>query len=170
MVDNLTPEARSAMMSKIKGKNTKPELLLRRALHKLGLRYRLHRRISNARPDLVFPTRQIAVFVHGCFWHQHQDCKHFRLPRSNIEFWQEKLSRNSVRDARNVRSLRDAGWRIAIIWERAITPKTITTLSQHFAAWLDGDKPYFIASDVGGSRAAEVGNQLELPWRGIDGN
>lgn len=110
-------------MSRIGGKDTKPELLLRRALHALGLRYRLHGKDLPGKPDLVFPKHRAVVFVHGCFWHRHQGCKVATSPKSNIEFWQAKFSRNVQRDAANVAALERRGWRVFVAWECELTGK-----------------------------------------------
>lgn len=111
--------ARSAQMALIRGADTKPELRVRRALHKLGLRYRLHDRRLPGRPDLAFPSRRIALFVHGCFWHRHPDpgCKLTRTPKSRLEFWESKFSENVERDFRKRRDLTTLGWRVITIWE-----------------------------------------------------
>lgn len=117
MVDILTPEARSERMSRIRGRDTKPELVLRKALHAAGFRYRLHAPGLPGRPDLVFPKWGAAVFVHGCFWHQHKNCRIANVPGSNTAFWQAKFQANKRRDARAIRALRSAGWRVAVVWE-----------------------------------------------------
>lgn len=117
MVDRLTPEARSRNMAKIRGKNTGPELAVRRAAHALGLRFRLHRRDLPGTPDLVFPGRRIALFVHGCFWHLHPGCRFAYMPKSRIEFWRGKFVGNVERDARKQADLAAAGWRVVVVWE-----------------------------------------------------
>lgn len=119
MADKLTPERRSANMARIRSKNMKPEMAVRRSAHALGFRYRLHRRDLPGKPDLVFPARRKIIFVHGCFWHQHADpaCKDARPPRSNIGYWGPKLERNIARDADARRKLEADGWDVLIIWE-----------------------------------------------------
>lgn len=113
----VTP-SRSANMAKVRGKNTKPEVAVRRAAHSLGLRFRLHRRDLPGTPDLVFSKRKTAIFVHGCFWHRHEGCpKAGPAPKTRTAFWQAKFDRNTARDARNDLALREAGWTVAIIWE-----------------------------------------------------
>lgn len=107
-------------MSGIRGKDTQPELVVRRALHAAGLRYRLHDTRLPGKPDLVFPRHQAVVFVHGCFWHAHHGCRYYKIPSTRPEFWQAKLAGNAARDARNVQRLLDAGWRVATVWECAI--------------------------------------------------
>lgn len=117
MVDSLTPEARSKNMARIKGRNTGPELLVRRAAHALGLRFRLHRRDLPGTPDLVFPGRRVALFVHGCFWHRHPGCRMAYTPKSRTQFWQTKFDGNVARDARKLDELIEAGWTVEVIWE-----------------------------------------------------
>ena len=114
--DVVSPAVRSRMMAGIKGKNTKPELLLRSELHRRGFRFRLHRRDLPGRPDLVFPKRGAAIFVNGCFWHGH-DCHLFRWPGTRPEFWRDKIGANIERDLRNRDELLAEGWRVAEIWE-----------------------------------------------------
>jgi DNA mismatch endonuclease, patch repair protein len=117
MVDSLTPQERSERMSRIRGKNSKPELTLRRILHSLGLRYRLHGSKLPGKPDLVFPRYKTVVFVHGCFWHRHDGCKIATTPKSNTKFWMEKFDRNVTRDANVNAALIAGGWRVFVIWE-----------------------------------------------------
>jgi len=119
MVDVLTPEQRSFNMSRIRGRDTKPELVLRRGLHARGFRFRLHRGDLPGRPDLVFPARRAAIFVHGCFWHGH-DCSMCRLPATRAEFWRTKIEGNRARDEAAVAALTVEGWRVLIIWECAL--------------------------------------------------
>lgn len=118
MADKLTPEARSENMRRIRSKDTSPELLIRRAVHGAGLRYRLHQKGLPGRPDLVFASRRICVFVHGCFWH---GCPHCidgtRKVKSNSRFWREKVEGNRARDSRHRKALEDDGWRVFVIWE-----------------------------------------------------
>jgi DNA mismatch endonuclease (patch repair protein) len=112
----VTP-ARSANMAKVRGKDTKPELAVRRAAHALGLRFRIHRRDLPGTPDLVFPKRKTAIFVHGCFWHRHEGCRKAGAPKTRAAFWEAKFDRNTARDARNADALRAEGWNVAIVWE-----------------------------------------------------
>ncbi|UVK55374.1 very short patch repair endonuclease [Mesorhizobium sp. AR02] len=116
-MDILTRGQRSSVMSRIKGRDTGPEMLVRRAAHALGLRFRLHAAKLPGRPDLVFASRKIALFVHGCFWHRHENCRLAYSPKSNKEFWARKFSRNVERDGEVTAALRSAGWRTAVIWE-----------------------------------------------------
>ncbi|MBD4858772.1 very short patch repair endonuclease [Xanthomonas citri pv. citri] len=116
MVDVLTPEQRQLNMSRIRGRNTKPEMLIRRGLHACGFRYRLHDRKLLGRPDLIFPRYRAVIFVHGCFWHGH-DCPLFKLPETRRDFWGAKISSNRSRDKRVEETLLEQGWRVATIWE-----------------------------------------------------
>lgn len=104
-------------MSRVRGKNTSPEMRVRRAAHALGLRFRLHRKDLPGKPDLVFPKHQIAMFVHGCFWHRHPECSKASIPKSRVEFWQKKFDANVARDARVEAELESLGWHVIIIWE-----------------------------------------------------
>ena len=116
-MDRITPSKRSENMRRIKSAGMKPELLVRKLVHKLGGRFRLHRHDLPGRPDLVFPSRRKIIFVHGCFWHQHAGCQLAHRPRSNLEYWEKKLARNVARDEQNVRELKRQGWRVLIVWE-----------------------------------------------------
>jgi DNA mismatch endonuclease Vsr len=111
------PEARRRNMAAIKSKNTAPELAVRRALHAVGYRYRLHDRQLPGCPDLAFPSRQAILFVHGCYWHRHPNCTEATIPKTRREWWEAKLSRNAVRDTANVAALEAAGWRVLVVWE-----------------------------------------------------
>ncbi|MGK2910232.1 MAG: very short patch repair endonuclease [Sphingobium sp.] len=115
-MDPLSPAERSALMAKIRGKNTSPEMAVRRALFALGYRYRLHSAKLPGKPDLVFPARRKAVFVHGCFWHGHV-CLNGKLPRTRRSFWRAKILGNQLRDRRTRRRLARLGWRTAVVWE-----------------------------------------------------
>ncbi|WP_419739527.1 very short patch repair endonuclease [Ruegeria sp.] len=110
-------------MSGIRGKDTKPELAIRSALHRAGFRFRLHRKDLPGRPDLVFPRHDAVLFVHGCFWHGH-DCHLFRWPKSRKDFWREKIGKNIARDQAQYKALADSGWRVGMIWECALKGKT----------------------------------------------
>ncbi|MFT3690849.1 very short patch repair endonuclease [Paenirhodobacter sp.] len=118
-MDTLTAEQRSERMSRVRGRDTKPELLVRRMIHGLGYRFRLHRRDLPGTPDLVFPSRRKVIFVHGCFWHRHPDpgCPLARLPKSKLDFWLPKLETNRKRDETNLARLADLGWETLVIWE-----------------------------------------------------
>jgi DNA mismatch endonuclease, patch repair protein len=119
MTDKLTPERRTENMRRIKSKGMKPELAVRQLVHRLGYRYRLHRKDLTGKPDLVFGPARKAIFVHGCFWHGHDDpaCPDGRAPRSNHNYWLPKLARNRERDAANVAALQTSGWDVLVIWE-----------------------------------------------------
>ncbi|MCA8003167.1 very short patch repair endonuclease [Burkholderia metallica] len=116
-MDTMPKDARSALMARIRSKNSTPELLLRSGLHHLGLRFRIHRQDLPGTPDLVFISARIAIFVHGCFWHQHPKCKLASSPKSNVDYWKTKLERNVRRDAEVIDLLRDLGWEVIIVWE-----------------------------------------------------
>ncbi len=116
-MDIWSKEKRSEVMSKIRGKNTKPEILLRSALFKLGLRFRIHKKELPGKPDIVLPKYKTAIFVHGCFWHYHKDCREGRIPNTNSKFWKEKLEMNIKKDEDNVLKLKTIGWKVLIIWE-----------------------------------------------------
>jgi DNA mismatch endonuclease, patch repair protein len=117
-MDAVSPkEAKSRNMRAVRGKDTKPELEVRRAAHGLGLRFRLFRRDLPGRPDLTFPKRRTVIFVNGCFWHQHHDCRKSAIPKSNVEFWATKLEKNVLRDQRNFEELQRQGWRVVVVWE-----------------------------------------------------
>ena len=104
-------------MAAIKSNDTKPEMLVRRYLHAAGFRYGLHNKKLPGSPDIVMRRFKTVIFVHGCFWHGHENCKYYRLPKSNIEFWQSKIERNRARDERDIEALQKLGWRVIIIWE-----------------------------------------------------
>lgn len=117
MTDVVDASTRSRMMSSIRGSNTRPEVVVRSYLHRAGLRFRLHVKNLPGRPDLVFPRFQVALFVHGCFWHRHKACRFTTTPATRPEFWQEKFRQNVARDRRDAALLRSAGWRVFTIWE-----------------------------------------------------
>jgi DNA mismatch endonuclease (patch repair protein) len=127
MADVFTPEKRSAVMALIRGRDTKPELALRSLLHRAGYRFTVRgprNRSLPGKPDLVLPKYRTAVFVHGCFWHGHENCPGFRLPKSRCDFWQEKISGNQARDLRNEAALRALGWHVVTVWECALRKKS----------------------------------------------
>lgn len=119
MTDTLTTVARSERMSRVRGKNTIPELIVRRLVHKLGYRYKLHQKNLPGCPDLVFTRKQKVIFVHGCFWHRHasKKCKLARLPKSRLDFWLPKFEGNILRDRKNQKAIKSIGWKSLIIWE-----------------------------------------------------
>ena len=115
--DVYSPEKRSAVMRRVKGRDTRPELAVRKALTRLGARYRLHRPDLPGKPDIVLPGRRLALFVHGCFWHGHDCARGARVPKQNRDYWVAKVERNRARDARNRKALAALGWRVETIWE-----------------------------------------------------
>jgi len=117
MTDTVDTETRSRMMSAVKGKNTAPELIVRRYLHGEGFRFRLHKRTLPGNPDIVLRRYRLVIFVHGCFWHRHADCYYATMPATRPAFWQEKLERNRLRDERQRDELLQSGWRVLTIWE-----------------------------------------------------
>lgn len=117
MVDVLTPEQRRKNMSRIRGKDTRPEIQLRSTLHRAGFRFRLHYRKLPGRPDIAMPKYKTAIFVHGCFWHRHEGCKYATTPKSRPDFWQKKFKENVERDARNREQILAAGWKVITVWE-----------------------------------------------------
>jgi DNA mismatch endonuclease (patch repair protein) len=116
-MDVFTPHKRSEIMRAVKSEDTKPEMLVRRLLHRAGYRYRLHDKKLPGTPDLTFAGRRAVIFVHGCFWHQHPGCAHAARPTSNGDFWRQKLDRNVARDAKNLAALETDGWRVLTLWE-----------------------------------------------------
>ena len=117
MTDTLTPERRSWNMSRIRGTDTQPELAVRRLLHRMGYRFRLHRGDLPGRPDIVLPRHSLVIFVHGCFWHRHKGCRDATTPKTRVDFWQNKFDENIGRDRRNRRALKKLDWQIGCIWE-----------------------------------------------------
>ena len=113
----MTSQERSRNMAAIKSKNTKPEIAVRKNLHALGYRFRLHRKDLPGKPDIVLPKYKTVIFVNGCFWHQHKGCKYSRLPKTNIDFWKRKLEGNTQRDKLKQSKLKDMGWKVINIWE-----------------------------------------------------
>lgn len=129
-MDKLSAERRSANMRQIRSKDTTPELTLRRMLHRLGYRFRLHRKDLPGKPDLVFSSRQRVIFVHGCFWHQHPDpnCKLSRMPKSKLDFWRPKLEGNRLRDEKTRSALESRGWTVIEVWECQTKPDHLRQL------------------------------------------
>lgn len=127
MVDVVDAATRSRMMAGIKAKNTKPEMIVRRALHKAGFRFRLHRKDLPGKPDIVLPKYRTVIFVHGCFWHGH-GCRNFKWPKTRVEWWREKIGKNVARDAEKSEALRKMDWKVETLWEceiRKAGPATI---------------------------------------------
>ena len=123
-MDKISPERRSENMRRIRSRDTTPEMVVRRMVHGMGYRYRLHGKDLPGKPDLVFKSRRKAIFVHGCFWHQHPGCQEGRLPKSNISYWRPKLERNQRRDAETHSALRDSGWRVLVVGECEVKDRT----------------------------------------------
>lgn len=136
MADMVAPEVRSRMMASIKGKDTKPEIALRRALHARGLRYRLNCRHLPGRPDIVLPKWRAVVFAHGCFWHRHPGCRMATVPKTRSDFWKEKFDANVGRDLRNTKALLEAEWRVAIVWECRIGQTPPSELVDSLVDWI----------------------------------
>lgn len=140
MADVVDARTRSRMMSGIRGRDTRPEMVVRQALFAAGFRYRLHRRDLPGAPDVALGGRKVAVFVHGCFWHRHKGCRYAKLPATRPEFWKAKLDGNVERDSRTIDALQAMGWRVLIIWECAIRDReTRSTLPETLADWIRGD-------------------------------
>jgi DNA mismatch endonuclease (patch repair protein) len=117
MTDRISEARRSWNMSRIRGKDTKPEIAVRSMLHRLGYRFRLHRNDLPGRPDIVLPSRKTVILVHGCYWHRHPGCRYAYSPKSRIDFWEKKFSENIARDRRNMDELQSIGWRALVVWE-----------------------------------------------------
>jgi DNA mismatch endonuclease (patch repair protein) len=133
-MDNLTPQQRSAQMSLVRSRDTKPEMLVRKLVHRLGYRYRLHRRDLPGVPDLVFPSRQRVIFVNGCFWHAH-NCRLGRMPKSRMAYWEQKIARNRERDQHNLRRLRGMKWKCLVLWECEL--KNLDAITSRITRFLD---------------------------------
>jgi len=143
MPDVVGPTTRSRMMSGIRGKNTKPELVIRRQLHSLGFRYRIHYKTLPGKPDMVFPKYKALILVHGCFWHVH-DCHLFKWPHSRETFWHTKLVRNKALDKEHIQHLCSLGWRTLVIWECALKGRSRLPLNEvveRAKIWLLSDEP-----------------------------
>ena len=137
VTDIVNKETRSRMMAGIKGKDTKPELILRKLLHSNGFRYRLHVSYISGRPDIVLRRYQAVIFVHGCFWHRHEGCRYATTPATRSEFWQAKFDANVVRDEIVLKRLSDDGWRVAIVWECALRrPTSVLKTGEAVINWL----------------------------------
>lgn len=142
MADIVDRQTRSRMMSGIRGKDTKPEMVLRRALYARGFRYRLHGKGVPGRPDLILAKHRAVIFVHGCFWHRHEGCRYATMPTTRPEFWAEKFAANVRRDRAACEALVELGWRVATIWECALRkPNQVTTTCAALVSWLATDAP-----------------------------
>lgn len=127
-------------MSRIGARNTRPELIVRRGLHAASFRFRIHRKDLPGSPDVVLPKHRAVIFVHGCFWHRHEGCSNFRLPKTNTEFWKEKIGRNVERDSATAAELRNAGWRVLVVWECATRRTPVDDLVPEIAKWIVGNE------------------------------
>lgn len=136
MADNLSKMDRSKQMSLVKSKNTKPEMFVRKLVHAMGYRYRLHDKKLPGKPDMVFKSRNRVIFVHGCFWHRHENCKLARLPKSRLDFWEPKLEANKERDKLVQKQLTEFGWQFLIIWECQLND--VIALRKRIVKFLDG--------------------------------
>ena len=146
MPDIVDTATRSRIMARVKGRNTGPELTLRRSLHARGLRYRLHDSALPGRPDLVFPRYRAVCFVHGCFWHRHDGCPRATTPATNRTYWERKFAANVRRDRRQRTALLEASWRVGIVWECALQPKgAAEDVAARVEQWLKGQCLEFIA-------------------------
>lgn len=146
MTDIVDPETRSRMMSGIRGKNTKPEILVRSLLHRRGFRFRINVRDLPGKPDVVLPKYHAVIFINGCFWHGH-DCSLFRMPGTREDFWKKKIDGNRTRDRKTLEALAGSGWRTGIVWECALRgkdrdPEKVVTLLEQ---WLTGNEQHFEA-------------------------
>jgi DNA mismatch endonuclease (patch repair protein) len=139
MTDVFSPQKRSSVMRRVKGKDTTPELEVRRLLTRMGLRYRLHRADLPGKPDIVMPGRKLAIFVHGCFWHGHDCARGARVPKSNRDYWVAKVARNRARDARTQTELAALGWRVEVVWECQL--KDWPAMRDRLAVMLEGAGP-----------------------------
>ncbi len=117
MVDKITKEKRSWNMQRIRSKDTKPELIIRSVLHRMGLRFRLHKKELPGKPDIVLKKLNTVIFVHGCFWHRHENCIEASRPKTNSEFWEKKIAKNIERDKKHQKALRELGWNVIVVWE-----------------------------------------------------
>lgn len=145
MVDIVNKATRSRMMSGIRSSNTKPEILTRKAIHKLGYRFRLASKVGKIKPDIVLRRSKVAIFVHGCFWHQHNGCKHAYSDRDRTDKWKKKFSDNKARDQRVTKQLLEQGWRVAVIWECATRePDIFVHVIKQLDNWIRvNDNQYF---------------------------
>ncbi len=141
MSDVVSPDVRSRMMAGIKGKNTRPEIQIRKLLFAAGYRFRLHRRDLPGTPDIVMPGKRIAIFVHGCFWHGHQGCKLAKIPSTRTDFWTAKIKANILRDRMAIDQLSLGGWRVLVVWECAVCEKgSATDLMTRIGGWIESDR------------------------------
>jgi len=152
-MDRLTPKARSALMARVRSKDTSPELFVRRMLHGMGFRFRIHRKDLPGSPDIVFPGRRKIVWVHGCFWHRHKGCKYASVPKSNRRFWNDKFKNNVRRDRSHQLVLKEMGWMPLIVWQCEL--KEPEKLARKLARFL-GPRPARAKTVARGDRAASA--------------
>lgn len=131
MSDVHDKETRSYNMSRISGKDTKPEMIVRKFLHSNGFRFRLHVKDLPGKPDIVLPKYNTIIFVHGCYWHAHEGCKYFKIPKTRTEWWKNKLYSNKERDEGNIKELKEIGWKVIVIWECKLKPDIFQETLEH---------------------------------------
>lgn len=149
MVDIVDSITRSRMMAAVKSSNTKPELQIRQILHKRGFRFRLHEKKLPGKPDIVLPKYRAVIFINGCFWHGHDNCRFFKLPATRTDFWKEKISKNKFNDANAIASLLASNWRVCIIWQCKIRElkKDLTGLADIVSKFIKGQEPFLELRD-----------------------
>ena len=157
MIDVVDKITRSRMMAGIRGKDTKPELGLRRALHREGLRYRLHVAGLPGRPDIVLPRHRAIIEVHGCFWHRHEHCAFCTTPASNMGFWRSKFGKTVKRDKLNLEALRKLGWRVAIVWECSVKDEGAEAVARRITAWLQSGRSF---KEISSRRAKAMSGRI----------
>lgn len=162
-MDRITKEARSRNMAKIRSKDTKPEVFLRKALHKAGFRYRLNCSKLPGKPDIVLKKYGAVIFVNGCFWHGHQGCPKSRIPETNRDFWLKKIESNMARDEKNIKELRKDGWRVLVVWTCAFGNKKLSENTvEETISWLkSSDEFRGISNQQPPERAAKIGTSEE---------
>ena len=141
MVDTVDRQTRSRIMASVRGRDTRPEMFVRRGLHRLGFRFRVDSRDMPGSPDLKLTRHRAVIFVHGCFWHRHDGCRYASMPRSNVDFWVEKFTRNVERDRENERQLLKMGWRVIVVWECTLRRRNVDRARpiEQLADWVRGD-------------------------------
>ena len=148
MTDIVSHRIRSAMMAGIKGKNTKPEMMVRKALFAQGYRFRLHRKELPGSPDVVLPGRKLAIFVNGCFWHSHSGCRLAKIPSTRPEFWIAKLERNRARDREAIVKLNELGWRVLVVWECFVREHiNLRDLGSAISGWIESEQVLGVLSN-----------------------
>lgn len=141
-MDKKTPAERSANMSAVKSKNTRPEMFVRSTLHRNGYRFSLHRPNLPGKPDIVLPKYRTVIFINGCFWHSHKNCKKAGLPKSNVDFWNHKIQSNVERDKKNYSALSELGWRVLVIWTCSCQKKEAPQLLSKIKEFLEGEEKF----------------------------